>query len=265
MKKEENLSFSKEVAETLGLECAIILNLFMENKFKRVKSDENITESLVKDLPFINQEKIEESINKLIKFNLIELNQEVQNDDYLVKKPPQTSESGKIESNWSPSDDTLEIIKMTEITSNFINLKLKEFKIYWTERGQKKNNWNITFLDFIRREWAKENNSSKSLPYTIDETWFPDDDVFDILNLSEITKDSALKYLREFILYWKDKGAAFTTWNSKFIDHVKRRHMINGNMSNNEKNKKYSEPGQYSKDFKARKNDKTWASEISLD
>ena len=33
----------------------------------------------------------------------------------------------------------------------------------------------------------------------------------------------------------------------------------------NEKNKKYSEPGQYSKDFKARKNDKTWASEISID
>ena len=60
MKKEESLSFSKEVAETLGLECAIILNLFMENKFKRVKSNENITESLVKDLPFINQEKIEE-------------------------------------------------------------------------------------------------------------------------------------------------------------------------------------------------------------
>ena len=99
MKKEENLSFSKEVAETLGLECAIILNLFMKNKFRRVKSNENIIESLMKDLPFINQEKVEESINKLSKFNLIELNQEAQNNDYLVKKPPQTSESGKIESN----------------------------------------------------------------------------------------------------------------------------------------------------------------------
>ena len=120
MKKEENLSFSKEVAETLGLECAIILNLFMKNKFRRVKSNENIIESLMKDLPFINQEKVEESINKLSKFNLIELNREAQNDDYLVKKPPQTSESGKIESNWSPSDDTLEIIKMTEMSNDFI-------------------------------------------------------------------------------------------------------------------------------------------------
>ena len=50
----------------------------------------------------------------------------------------------------------LKIIKMTEISDDFINLKLKEFKLYWVERGQKKNNWNITFLDFIRREWAKK-------------------------------------------------------------------------------------------------------------
>ena len=103
------------------------------------------------------------------------------------------------------------------------------------------------------------------MPYTITEKWFPDEDVFDILNLSDITKDSALKYLREFILYWKDKGSAFTTWNSKFIDHVKRRHMMIDNMTNNEKNKKHLEPGKYTQDFKTRKNDDTWANEINLE
>ena len=154
---------------------------------------------------------------------------------------------------------------MAEISDEFCDLKLKEFKIYWIERGQKKNNWNMTFIDFIRREWAKENSSNKGLPYTIDENWYPDDDVFDILNLSEITKDSALKYLREFNLYWKDKGTAFTTWNSKFIDHVKRRHIMDGNISKNEESKKYSEPGKYKQDFKARKNDNSWAKEINLD
>ena len=92
-----------------------------------------------------------------------------------------------------------------------------------------------------------------------------DDDVFDILNLSEINKDSALRYLREFILYWKDKGSAFTTWNSKFIEHVKRRHMMSNEIGNDEENKKYSEPGKYKKDFKTRKNDNTWAKEINLD
>ena len=63
---------------------------------------------------------------------------------------------------------------MTEITDDFFNLKLKEFKIYWIERGQKKNNWNSTFIDFIRREWAKETNSKKTIPHIIDENWYPD-------------------------------------------------------------------------------------------
>ena len=133
------------------------------------------------------------------------------------------------------------------------------------ERGQKKNNWNSTFIDFIRREWAKETNSKKTIPHIIDENWYPDDDVFDILNLSEINKDYALRYLREFILYWKDKGSAFTTWNSKFIEHVKRRHMMSNEIGSDEENKKYSEPGKYKKDFKTRKNDNTWAKEINLD
>ena len=117
----------------------------------------------------------------------------------------------------------------------------------------------------MRREWVKEINSEKKLPHTIDENWYPDEDVFDILNLSEINKESALKYLREFILYWKDKGEALTTWNSKFIDHVKRRQLMSDNTENNEKNKGYSEPGKYTQDFKTRKDDSNWAKEINLD
>ena len=265
MDKRENLSFSKEVAETLGLECAIILNLLKESESNDISSQDRLLAYVINTLPFIDPQKIEKSIDKLNKFNLIDFDKEPSKKDYAIKKPSKNLESRQIDPDWQPSEDTLEIIKMTSISNDFVNLKLKEFRIYWTERGQKKNNWNITFLDFIRREWAKENNSNKGLPYTINEKWFPDDDVFDILNLSDISRDSALKYLREFILYWKDKGTAFTTWNSKFIDHVKRRHMINANMSSNEKNKEYIEPGKYTKDFKTRKNDTTWANEISLD
>ena len=112
---------------------------------------------------------------------------------------------------------------------------------------------------------VKRSNSNKTTPYVLDESWFPDDDVFDILNLSEITKDSALKYLREFILYWKDKGSAFTTWNSKFIEHVKRRHISDNQNLKDEENQKHTEPGKYGKDFSARKGDSSWASEINFE
>lgn len=265
MKNKGYLSFSSEVAETLGIECAIILNLFKDNKLDDISSYDGFLNSIKENLSFIDEETIKKSLNTLIKFDLIDLERNISKTDYGVKTPGKSSESRVLNTEWGPSDETIEIINMTDVSNEFLSLKLKEFKIYWIERGQKKNNWNITFLDFIRREWVKENNSNKGLPYTITEKWFPDEDVFDILNLSDITKDSALKYLREFILYWKDKGSAFTTWNSKFIDHVKRRHMMIDNMTNNEKNKKHLEPGKYTQDFQTRKNDDTWANEINLE
>ena len=61
-----------------------------------------------------------------------------------------------------PGKETFEIIKMTDIPDDFCDLKLKEFKVYWIERGQKKNNWNSAFIDYLRREWTKEINSEKN-------------------------------------------------------------------------------------------------------
>ena len=263
--ENKNLSFSAEVAETLGLESAIILDLYKQNKLDNISSYEDLINSILEHISFIEISIIKSSLDKLIKFDFIRITESKIEKKYKVKSPSVNQHTNKINNDWVPSPETKEIINMAEITDEFCDLKLKEFKIYWIERGQKKNNWNMAFIDFIRREWAKENSSNKGLPYTIDENWYPDDDVFDILNLSEITKDSALKYLGEFNLYWKDKGAAFTTWNSKFIDHVKRRHIINDNISKNEENKKYSEPGKYKQDFNARKNDNSWAKEINLD
>jgi hypothetical protein len=265
LKSEDDLTFSSEVAETLGIECSVILSLYNKNELNDVSSFQNLVSCIKESLPFINDQIINESVNKLIKYELIEFSSNSNNKNYEVKKPYGNKESNNMNNNWVPSIETMEILDMTDISSKFYKLKLKEFKVYWIERGQKKNNWNTTFIDFIRREWAKEVNSNKVLPHSINENWYPDDDVFDILNLSEISKDSALKYLKEFILYWKDKGVAFTTWNSKFIDHVKRRHMMNDNMVNNEENKKYSEPGKYTQDFKTRKNDNAWAKEINLE
>ena len=120
----------------------------------------------------------------------------------------------------------------------------------------------VCFIDFIRREWAKELNSNKSVPHIIDENWYPDDDVFDILNLSEITKDSALKYLSEFILYWKDKGTAFTTWNSKFIEHVKRKSIINN--IKNEKDKSIYKKREHSEINTEKKSESSWSDKLEF-
>jgi len=261
---DKKISFSKEVAETLGLESAVILDLYNQKVLDN-NSYDNLLSSIEENAKYLSVEKIKSAIDKLVKYKFITVRENNGKQNFVVRSASKNTDSNSLSDEWMPSNETYEVITMTKIPEEFISLKLKEFKIYWIERGQQKNNWNSTFIDFIRREWAKELNSNKSIPHVIDENWYPDDDVFDILNLSEITKDSAIKYLSEFILYWKDKGAAFTTWNSKFIDHVKRRHMMNNNLDDNEENKKYSEPGKYKQDFKTRKNDNTWAKEINLD
>ena len=262
--KKIKISFSREVAETLGLESAVILELFNQNLLDNSSYDDLVL-SINENANYLDNGKIESSIDKLLRYDFIKIKNTSTSANFSVKAASKNNNSKRISNDWMPSHETLEIIDMAKIPSEFLNLKIKEFKIYWIERGQQKNNWNSTFIDFLRREWVKEINSEKKLPHTIDENWYPDEDVFDILNLSEINKESALKYLREFILYWKDKGEALTTWNSKFIDHVKRRQLMSDNTENNEKNKGYSEPGKYTQDFKTRKNDSDWAKEINFD
>lgn len=261
---KSKLSFSSEVAETLGLHCAIVLDFYEKENFNKISSSSELTNQLAKHISFIDEGSLAKSINKLVKYKFINFESTKNNHNYEVKKPTSNKTFSRISQDWMPSKESLDIIEMTKISKDFLDIKLKEFKVYWIERAQQRNNWNITFIDFIRREWAKESSSNKGLPFSIDERWYPGEEVFDILELSNISKDSALKYLREFILYWKDNGSAFTTWNSKYIEHVKRRY-THKDIDNNEKSTKHSEPGKYSKAFNERKEDDSWAKEIKFD
>lgn len=85
MEKGKNLSFSKEVAETLGLECAIILNLFEENRLNNISSEDKLLDSINDALPFISPQEIQKSIKKLNQFNLIGFGQESPKKDYQIK------------------------------------------------------------------------------------------------------------------------------------------------------------------------------------
>ena len=115
MEKGENLSFSKEIAETLGLECAIILNLFKEIESSDISSQDRLLAYTVNALPFIDSLKIKKSIDKLNQFNLIDFDKESSKKDYVIKKPSKNLESRQIDPDWQPSEDTLEIVKMLSL------------------------------------------------------------------------------------------------------------------------------------------------------
>jgi hypothetical protein len=63
-----------------------------------------------------------------------------------------------------------------------------------------------------------ENNE---LPAPITQDWLPNDDFYDVLSLTGITKEFADSSVSEFILYWKETGQSHNSWNSKFLQHVK--------------------------------------------
>ena len=67
--KKIKISFSREVAETLGLESAIILELFNQNLLDNSSYDDLVL-SINKNANYLDNGKIESSIEKLLRYDL---------------------------------------------------------------------------------------------------------------------------------------------------------------------------------------------------
>ena len=252
--KSDNLSFSKDVADTIGVEAAIILKFVEDNEITS-NSIEDIAEIISEKFSFMEEQKIVSSLEKIAGLGLIK----IKSDKYRkvkLKLPHRlgTNKSNIMNSDWEPSSEAIEVLKLGGIDIDFASLKLKEFRIYWKEKKAQKDNWNSVFINYVRKEWVQFNSKNKGMPHTMADDWMPSSSALDILELSEIKRETALSYLGEFILYWKDNGAALKTWNVKFVDFVKRKEIGSYNSKN--------EPGKFTKTFKERKSDQSWAEEI---
>ena len=151
-----------------------------------------------------------------------------QNQAESFRVPPTTT----LDNNWRPSADAMEIMERGEIEREFIEQAVPEFILYWRERGANPKELNSKFIQHIRIQWAKYTSSLEhsTEPKRIVDHWQPSGDVFDILRLSHIDTQFAQSLVPEFIVYWRDSNQAQTSWNSKFIQHVKhhwaKRHQI---------------------------------------
>ncbi len=272
--KEDLFTFSIQEAETLGIECAIVLAASKEIK-KPVSSANEISKLLRNKILFLNEKKIIKHVKRLIDLKLIsEENILIAKDPvtkknlYKLRLPTSNANIGKrkLDSLWVPSKQAFEVLGMGKIKKEFIQSKIKEFKMFWLEKGQIRDNWDTLFVDFIRREWVKENSFNKGLPVCIDHNWSPSSDAFDILELANVSKNDALKHLKEFILYWKENGTALRSWNSKFVDFVKRKEFIGSyyEEKNDKKTNRHNEPGEFSKNFKERTKDDSWAENLEI-
>ncbi len=127
------------------------------------------------------------------------------------------------DNDWKPSADALEIMDRAEIDSEFISSLLPEFILYWRERGGPPKEVNSRFIGFVRQRWTRFSAGLKhsTEPVPMARNWQPHDNVYDILRLVGIEEDYARNLLAEFVLYWCDSHELHTSWNSKFLQHVK--------------------------------------------
>jgi hypothetical protein len=141
-------------------------------------------------------------------------------------------DNSKLDNQWRPSLDAMEIMARSGIDRDFIEQAIPEFILYWRERGQAPRELNSKFIQHIRIQWAKYSSSLEhsTEPKRIADDWQPGPDVYDILRMSHIDTDFARSLLPEFIVYWRDSNQAHTSWNSKFLQHVKyhwaKRHQL---------------------------------------
>ena len=125
---------------------------------------------------------------------------------------------------WVPSQDALDILAQAGIDIVFAESVRAEFILYWSERGGPPKEVNSRFVEHVRRRWLKHTSQlhHSTEPTRIPRNWQPDTSVYETLSLAGITEPEAKALLPEFVMYWVDSNEVHTSWNSKFLQHVKR-------------------------------------------
>ena len=276
---EKKYSFSKEIAESLGIIEAIILDFFQNNpknfsldtlknefRFLDVSQIENSYKKLnnlglFKIIPtkdnsskpdvtmnfYPSEDLVKQACNlgieedflgdQLPSFNLFwkgkDLKPHLKESKFLQyalknwreKEKIEYQESKKVllDSNWRPSEDAISILKNIDINDSFIESLLPEFILFWKEKRIKSNSWNSTFLNHVKKQWARKNfklDSDKE-NHPMSKNWAPSEDCLKVLEVTNIPVDFIESKLPEFRLYWIDAGEISTNWNNKFINFVK--------------------------------------------
>ncbi len=130
-----------------------------------------------------------------------------------------------ISKGWQPENDVLAQLAQYGIPQDFALEQVGEFVTYWTERNEPRYSWGSRYLKHVLRLWRKQETRSarQSKEVAMSEGWQPSLDALDILTVSAgINRNFVEDAIPEFILYWQERGTNSSTWNSRFIQHIKR-------------------------------------------
>lgn len=225
---EKYYKFEKEIAESVGIEGAIILQWIKDNETATYIK----LEKVFSGLPFWTETDLVSHLLDLHQKGLLNvdldkkrISKESNSRSKVLQINNKTTSRANIDNTWQPSEDVVEILTRSGINEDFINELIAEFVVYWTERPGTLVSYNSKFIEHVRLKWAQHSAEihTKNEPSTIDSDWYPSDDCMDIIQMTGIEKEFVDQYLPEFILYWKEDGRAFVSWDVKFLDFIKRK------------------------------------------
>lgn len=139
---------------------------------------------------------------------------------------PIASSPGKnyIAAHWQPDAMTLAQLAQHNIPDTFARDHVPEFVTYWRERGEPQRSWGAKFIQHVIRQWRQfeASRNRQEQDSQIHQDWYPSADAMEVLTVhADIRREFVEDAIPEFILYWRERGDALKTWNSKFIQHVR--------------------------------------------
>ncbi len=162
----------------------------------------------------------------------------------LAAQPAIAQGANLIPPHWQPDQELLKQIAQYAIPTEFVWQQLPEFVTYWRERGETSHSWGAKFLKDVLHKWRnhetlnarqqRENQERQVRERDADflkrdqeipmhSQWRPSRDALEVLvKHAGISLAFVEDSIPEFVVYWQERGEVGRTWNSKFIQHVKR-------------------------------------------
>ena len=269
---EKSINFSPTLAATIGLQEAILLQLLQECISHNETSSEHglrwVTireEKLLELAPFWQPEDITRHTHSLQAKGILLLKQEKfaqkksykcafnehdQNTEVSELVSPEShkqstiynltlsQQSGKtMKNDWRPGADCLRQLYQLGVSHEFALQQIPQFIAYWRERNVAKHSWESKYIKEVWREWQKtqSTNEQRRKEVMLTHDWKPSSDAIEILERNgEINGNFIEDAIPEFILYWRDRGDVSSTWDSKFVQHVRRQWNFYSGMTNEE-------------------------------
>ena len=204
---EKKYSFSKEIAESLGIIEAIILD-FSQNNPKNFSLD-----TLKNEFRFLDVSQIENSYEKLNNLGL-----------FKIIPTKDNSSEPDVTMNFYPSEDLVKQACNLGIEEDFLGDQLPSFNLFWKGKDLKPHLKESKFLQYALKNWREKEKIEyqESKKVLIDSNWRPSEDAISILKNIDINDSFIESLLPEFILFWKEKRIKSNSWNSTFLNHAKK-------------------------------------------